>query len=229
MAKRTKAEPEGTTRDKLLDAGLELFGLHGYGGTSTRTLAERAGVNLGAIRYHFGGKEGLYRAVIERAVTEKRTEIGPGVEAVARACADPRSTRETLDGALRILVGTLVDVMLGNPKTLAFSRIMMQEQIAPTAAYDLLHDQFFGRVHGVWMALLARLTGLPPGGTELKLRTLAVMGQFVIFRIGMTATLRQLGCEELSRGHLDCIAALGVQQVRAIVDNATPVCGEDRI
>lgn len=228
MGKRTGKQDANTTRERLLDAGLELFGLHGYGGTSTRTLAARAGVNLGAIRYHFGGKEGLYRRVIERAVAEKGAEVGPCVQAVRAVCMDPGADREALDGALRTLVGTMVDVMLGNPRTQAFSRLMMQEQIAPTAAYDLLHEGFFDKVHAAWTMLVARLTGLAPGTDELRLRTVAVMGQIIIFRIAMPAILRQLGCARLTRGHMDCIAAIALQQVRAIVDNTTPVCGEDK-
>lgn len=228
MGKRTGKNDGNTTRDKLLDAGLELFGLHGYGGTSTRTLAARAGVNLGAIRYHFDGKEGLYRAIIKRAVAEKSGEVGPCVAAVRGICMDPGADREALDGALQTLVGTMVEVMLGNPRTRAFSRLMMQEQIAPTAAYGLLHEGFFDKVHGAWTMLVGRLTGLAPGSDELKLRTVSVMGQIMIFRIGMPAILRQLGREKFSPEDMECIEAIALQQVRAIVNNATPVCGEDK-
>ncbi len=51
-AMRKKISPGGTpkedpahTRDRLLEAGLEVFGEHGYGAATTRMLAERARVN----------------------------------------------------------------------------------------------------------------------------------------------------------------------------------------
>ncbi|MCX7227577.1 MAG: TetR family transcriptional regulator [Burkholderiales bacterium] len=50
-------------RQRLLGAGLKLFAEHGFEKTSVRALAQEAQVNLGAISYYFGDKEGLYRAV----------------------------------------------------------------------------------------------------------------------------------------------------------------------
>src|SRR4029078_9539445 len=38
---------------------------HGAGGTSTRSVAEEAGVRLSLVHYHFGGKQGLLVAVLE--------------------------------------------------------------------------------------------------------------------------------------------------------------------
>ena len=51
-------------REKLLAAGTELFAAKGFAGVSIRELATAAGVNSALISYHYGGKEGLYEAVI---------------------------------------------------------------------------------------------------------------------------------------------------------------------
>jgi len=59
---------ESTTRESLLDAGEELFGEHGYAATSLRQLTTAAGANLAAVNYHFGGKEGLAKAVLARRI-----------------------------------------------------------------------------------------------------------------------------------------------------------------
>ncbi|OYW82504.1 MAG: TetR family transcriptional regulator, partial [Hyphomonas sp. 32-62-5] len=37
------------TRDQLIQAAIELFGLVGYDGTSTRAISSKAGASLGAI------------------------------------------------------------------------------------------------------------------------------------------------------------------------------------
>jgi len=52
------------TRDKIKETAAELFSQHGYDGVSVRDIVEKAKVNLGAITYHFGGKENLYRELI---------------------------------------------------------------------------------------------------------------------------------------------------------------------
>ena len=54
------------TKIRILDAAEKLFARHGFEGTSLRTLTGAAGVNLAAVNYHFGSKEVLIKAVIER-------------------------------------------------------------------------------------------------------------------------------------------------------------------
>jgi AcrR family transcriptional regulator len=58
------------TRLKILDAARQMLVEHGAGGTSTRSVAEEAGVPLSLVHYHFGGKQGLLVAVLERENAE---------------------------------------------------------------------------------------------------------------------------------------------------------------
>jgi len=60
--------PRGREQVKqaLLDAAAELFAEQGPARVSVRELADRAGVNHGLVHRHFGSKEGLLRALMER-------------------------------------------------------------------------------------------------------------------------------------------------------------------
>ena len=53
-----------TSKKKLLDIAFNLFASQGYASTSVRQIASAADVNISSIGYYFGGKEGLYREVI---------------------------------------------------------------------------------------------------------------------------------------------------------------------
>lgn len=55
-----------STQDSLLDAAEELFAEHGISKASLRAITKSAGANLAAVHYHFGSKEELVRAVLER-------------------------------------------------------------------------------------------------------------------------------------------------------------------
>ena len=61
-------------KEKLLTAATRLFAEKGFAGVSIRQLAEAAGVNSAMISYYYGGKEGLYEAVLttqyERLLTK---------------------------------------------------------------------------------------------------------------------------------------------------------------
>jgi len=79
-------------RDRLIEAARELFARDGFDAASVRDITARAHANLGAITYHFGSKEALYHAVIERFATpladrlaEISTETGPPLERLATA------------------------------------------------------------------------------------------------------------------------------------------------
>ncbi len=54
------------TKTKILDAAEDLFARNGFHATSLRMITGQAGVNLAAVNYHFGSKEELLEAVIER-------------------------------------------------------------------------------------------------------------------------------------------------------------------
>ena len=54
------------TKQRILDTAEHLFAQEGFKGTSLREITSRARVNLAAVNYHFGSKEALLRAVLER-------------------------------------------------------------------------------------------------------------------------------------------------------------------
>lgn len=67
MARRTKEEALAT-RDSLLDAAERVFARRGVTSTTLDEVAIEAGVTRGAVYWHFGGKDELFRAMCERAV-----------------------------------------------------------------------------------------------------------------------------------------------------------------
>lgn len=56
------------TKEGLIKAAQGLFANHGYAATSVKQIADKAGVNISLVSYHFGGKEGLYKACLETEV-----------------------------------------------------------------------------------------------------------------------------------------------------------------
>lgn len=74
------------TRTLILDAARDVLGQHGYSGTTTRAVAERAGVQLSLVHYHYGGKHRLLAAVLEREnerLLERQHALYAGPEPLA--------------------------------------------------------------------------------------------------------------------------------------------------
>ncbi len=64
------------TSERILDAALDVFSEQGFDGATTREIAARAGVNLGLIKYYFGTKEKLWRAMVDRVHESLNAVVG---------------------------------------------------------------------------------------------------------------------------------------------------------
>lgn len=63
------------TKANLLDAATDLFSTKGYEGTSVRQIEEHAEVQRGLLAYHFGNKDNLWRAVVDRMFNDLTADM----------------------------------------------------------------------------------------------------------------------------------------------------------
>ena len=85
------------TRAAILDTAERLFGENGVEGTSVRDITRAAGVNLGAINYHFGTKDALVMAVFVRRLEPLNQERIRGLDLLEeRAGSGPLNLEEVL-------------------------------------------------------------------------------------------------------------------------------------
>ena len=71
----TQAERREATRAALLDAVIECLVEVGYARTTTRTIAERAGVTVGAQAHYFATKTDLVAEAVERLASQISDEL----------------------------------------------------------------------------------------------------------------------------------------------------------
>ncbi len=90
-------EAQTTTQQRILDVARTLFARNGFEGTSIRDVTGRAGVNLGAVTYHFGSKQALYEAVLRSFLIPMRARFDQGA-------AGPGPVLDRIEGAVRALV-----------------------------------------------------------------------------------------------------------------------------
>ncbi|MBO1337936.1 TetR/AcrR family transcriptional regulator [Streptomyces sp. VRA16 Mangrove soil] len=91
--------PDTPTRERLLDAAKRLFLEKGADQVSLRAINARAALNPGAVHYHFGSREGLVTALLERELKPLWTDrmrlvgdgsgTGPAVTELAAALVEP--------------------------------------------------------------------------------------------------------------------------------------------
>ena len=88
-----------STRDRILDTAEVCFAQRGFDGTALREITRLAGVNLGAVNYHFGSKEALVRRVFARRMNALHADRirqleGLGAAAAPGGCAECALVKE---------------------------------------------------------------------------------------------------------------------------------------
>lgn len=147
--KRAPRSDGEQSRIRLLHAALELFAQRGYAKTSTREIAEAAGVNLAAISYYFGDKQGLYRAAFFDLQDSAETEI-------ARYAGAQQTLREALRGLYR---GFVAPLQQGDTARLAV-KLRAREMVEPTGLWQEEIEHGIRPMHQALVRVLCRHLGL---------------------------------------------------------------------
>ncbi|MCC6955109.1 MAG: TetR/AcrR family transcriptional regulator [Deltaproteobacteria bacterium] len=93
------------TESRIISAATQLFARNGYDATSTKEICGLAAVNIAAIHYHFGSKEGLLRCILE-SCGATRTLCLKGILLPPTSAADLKlGLRQFLDA----LIGAFLD------------------------------------------------------------------------------------------------------------------------
>jgi AcrR family transcriptional regulator len=107
-------DPEGTKRN-IIEVATEEFASKGFSGARVDDIAARTKTSKRMIYYYFGGKEGLYIAVLEEAYRKVRS-----IEATLDL------EHQSPEEALRTLVAFTFDYQNAHPE---FVRLVMNENI----------------------------------------------------------------------------------------------------
>jgi len=218
----SRPQPRGEdVRQKLLDAAIAVFGRYGFDGASTRMLAKAADVNLQAIPYYFGGKEGLYLAAADHITERIRVFAGPvGVKIRARLAAQQAGEALSPDEARALLIELLETMahLMTNEESAAWARFIVAEQMEPTEAFERIYRNMMSRLMEAGRGLLGVILDEDPESEAVRLRAVALMGQILVFRVARAAVTRQLGWQEIGPREFSGIREL----IRRAVDALSP-------
>ena len=132
----TEEKSAQDARERLLSAGTELFAAKGFAGVSIRELATAAGVNSALISYHYGGKEGLYEAV----VTAQYERLIGKFEAIAVSTA-------TVEEKVRMYADVIRRNHTQDQPLMA--RLIQEKLTSPTACLEKVVRKYTVRIAGI--------------------------------------------------------------------------------
>ena len=122
------------TRKKIIDAAGELIGERGLDNVSTRAVAKRSGENIGSIHYHFGGKDGLFKAVLREA---KSYSLNKEYEVRINTLTEA-SAPEDFSAAIRLIVQTEIKDLFRSNRPAWHAQLIYQVLQRDDELYDLM-------------------------------------------------------------------------------------------
>ena len=111
-----RTRPRGEIRrSEILDAATEVFLENGYGGATIDLVVERAGASKGTVYSFFGGKDGLFAAIVEERV-----------ERILAAFGDPEVVHSDVRHALAHIAERYMEVVMSRD-AVGFHRLIVAE------------------------------------------------------------------------------------------------------
>lgn len=146
------------TQQKLLDAAIEAFSENGFKGTSTRDIAERAGVHHPLITYHFKNKDKLWRAAANHIFI-----------AFGQSLTKSLNENQELNAKERMseMIYAYVRYAKSQP---ALHKVMVQEASYPNPRLDWLIEKHLNPLFQATFGMITELQSLgvaPPGNPAL--------------------------------------------------------------
>lgn len=143
---KSRAAQRAGTRQRLLDAALEVFSARGFHGASVDVIARAAGFTKGAVYANFAGKEDLFLAVADRRLERQKADALAQHEAAddheeRRAAFDEEVRQEFADDAAWALMAyeTVLYAVRESPRLRA--EIAERFRHADEWATDYLREQ----------------------------------------------------------------------------------------
>ena len=181
MLGQPSAVHENETCRRLIAAASEEFAQHGYAGARIRNIVLAAGVNLVAINYYFGGKEGLYRATLHHLAGEAMSNF-------------PRTTGERRGQApetrLHRLVFAFLEGLAPEARSPALGRILAHEAMDPSPHLDRLIEEMTRPQLEMIRTVVREIVGARVPDMAVTLASLSIAGQCLLYLFGRPAIER---------------------------------------
>jgi TetR/AcrR family transcriptional regulator, regulator of cefoperazone and chloramphenicol sensitivity len=203
------------TRKRILDVALRAFGEASFRIVTTRQIAQASGVSLPALQYHFGDKEGLYRACAE-AIVERYRRHTTAAAAKAREALREDCSAETARVHLKALVGALAGLLVGSKETESWAQFVGRELRDPGPAFEILYDNLWRPGVEVTARLIARILSSADGDPAARLQALLLISSLLAFQSGRNITLRTMHWSAIGPQELAMVLATLNAQIDAI-------------
>jgi AcrR family transcriptional regulator len=156
------------TRQRLLEAACEVFASKGYLNATVSEICNRAGANLAAINYHFGGKDELYAEAWRDAFAEALRLYPP--DGGLRADAAP-------EDRLRAFISSLLHRVLAHGRLGHAGKLLVTEMTHPTESIEAVRRDAIRPLFEQARAIMREILGPKVSERDVGFSIMSVLHQ----------------------------------------------------
>lgn len=211
------------TEVKIIEVATELFAQKGFEGTSIRDICKIAGVNISLISYYFGGKEELYKKIVEHIVSKIMTHMRSKFQSLNPFQGPPNF--DTLDKNTKV---QLLLKMVENIADFFYSSNISDEEIM-----ILFREQMTSGIpinaegYSIFKKLLASLMGKDENDKEVIFRCITIVGQIHSARILKQFSLKMMKQEQYTQEDTIQFRSIVIHQTKAILKDLGVINSEE--
>ena len=171
-SRKTSDIANAKTRQRVLEAAVEVFTEHGFRKATVRDICKLAHANVAAINYHFRDKEGLYTAVLQYAHQCACEKYPPQLGLRGDA---------TLEQRLLAFVRSLLLRIFDEGRHAWHGKLMSREMFEPTRALDALVENNIRPLSQQLESIVSGLLGAQTNSRLVRLCTMSIVAQCVFY------------------------------------------------
>lgn len=180
------------TKQRLLDAALDIFAEQGYQAATIQEIVKRAGTNIAAINYHFRDKANFYVEVVLYGC-EKRGGNQPNF------LQNNQLPEDQLFAFIQWFLRR--GLQMGSDSLL--DQIHMQELTKPSPVLDKIVEKLIRPIHIQLRQIIAELLPEHTSEQELRFHCFSIIGQCNLYKFGKPVMMRLYPDFELNEASLD--------------------------
>lgn len=205
-----KKELNQNTEHKIIDVATKLFAKNGFEGASTREICKQADVNISLISYYFGGKEGLYKKIVENIVLRIINYVQINIlQCTSPEVIDALSKEEKIQMLFKAME-TIIDYFYSDNISTEELIIIFREQITSSVTLNSFGFNIFKK-------LLASILEKDENDKEVIFRCLSIVGQMNSARILTQFSLKFLNQDKFMAEDIQLIKNIAIGQTKAIL------------
>lgn len=198
------------TEQTIMEVATELFAKSGFEGASTREICKQAGVNISLISYYFGGKEELYKKIVDNIAQNIINHVRENA-----FMANPPENFDNFSKDEKIellfkLMSMVIDYFYSDKISTASLMILFREQITSGVTLNSFGYQLFKK-------LLASILEKDENDKEVIFRCLSIVGQMNSARILTQFSLKFLKQDKFTPEDIQLVKNIAISQTRAIL------------